>query len=123
MSFNYAKAREKAKKIIAKYGFASSIVKKGTTGGFDSGGNVQADSADVVINGLIAPLISYKTNEIDGDSIITGDAWAFFYTESVVAIAIDMQTTVNGKTFSIKGIKTLSSVEDINVYTKLQLRK
>lgn len=123
MSFDYEDARETAKEIINDYGSASSIVKKGTTGGFDSGGNVQADSADIVINGIITPLISYKTNEIDDDSIITGDAWAFFYTESVVAIAIDMQTTINGKTFSIKGIKSLSSIEDVNVYTKLQLRK
>ena len=123
MSFDYAKARATAKKIISKFGQTSSLVKKGTTGGFDEGGNAEADSPDITIDGIITPLVSYKDNEVDGESIIIGDAWAFFYTESTVEIKVDMQATVNGKTFSVKGIKRLSSVDDINIYTRLQLRK
>lgn len=123
MSFDYDDAREIAKEIISDYGSPSSVIKKGSTGGFDSGGNVSPASPDLSIEGIITPLVSYKTHEIDGKAIITGDAWAFFYTESDVEIKIDMQTTINGKTFSVKGIKSLSSVEDVNIYTKLQLRK
>lgn len=123
MSFDYDDARETAKEIIEDYGGASSLVKKGTTGGYDSGGNIQANSPDVTIIGIVTPLVSYKTAEVDGESIIKGDAWAFFYTESNIAIEIDMQITINSKTFSVKDIKILSSVNDINIYTKLQLRK
>ena len=123
MSFDYTKARETAKKIISKFGKSSSLVKKGTTGGFDEGGNTEADSPDIAINGIITPLVKYKTHETDGKTIIKGDAWAFFYTESAVEIEVDMQTTFNGKTFSVKGIEVLSSVDDINIYTRLQLRK
>lgn len=123
MPFNYDKARATAKKTIVKYGNDSVLVKKGTTGGFDSGGNVEPDSPDSTIVGIITPLISYKNNEVDGETIIKGDAWAFFYTESAVPIEIDMQLTINGKTFSVKGIGSLSSVDDINIYTRLQLRK
>jgi hypothetical protein len=123
MSFNYTKARATAKKIISKFGQPSSIVQKGTTGGFDEGGNAEADSPDITIDGIITPLVQYKTNEIDGESIIVGDAWAFFYTESTVDIAIDMQVTINSKTFSVKAVKKLSSVDDINIYTRLQFRK
>ena len=123
MSFNYTKARATAKKIITKYGAANSLVKKGNTSGKDKDGDPIADTPDISIAGIITPLVQYKTSELDGDSIISGDAWAFFYTESIVPIEIDMQATVNGKTFSIKGIKRLSSVDDINVYTRLNLRK
>lgn len=123
MSFDYEDARETAKELIEEYGNDSVLVKKGTTGGFDSGGNVAPDVPDVDIIGIITPLISYKNAEIDGETIIKGDAWAFFYTESAIPIEIDMQVTINGKTFSIKGIGSLSSVDDINIYTRLQLRK
>jgi len=123
MAYNYTKARARAKKIITKFGKPSSLIKKGTTGGFSEGGNVEADSPDVTIIGIITPLIKYKTNEIDGESIIIGDSFAYFHTESNLDIEIDMQTTVNGQTFSVKSIKILSSVDDINIYTRLQLRK
>ncbi len=123
MAFDYTKARATAKKIISKFGQPSSLVKKGTTGGYGVGGNIEADAPDITIDGIITPLVSYKTNEIDGESIIIGDAWAFFYTESIVDIEVDMQATINGQTFSVKGIKRLSSVDDINLYTRLQFRK
>lgn len=123
MAFDYTKARTTAKKIITKFGQPSSLVKKGSTGGYDESGNIEPDSPDTIIEGIITPLVKCKTNEIDGESIIVGDAWAFFYTESAVGITIDMQATINGQTFSVKGIKKLSSVNDINLYTRLQFRK
>ena len=123
MAYNYNKARDRAKKIISRFGSASSLVKKGLTGGFDSEGNVEADSPDVIISGIATPLVSYTSKEIDGTSIIAGDAWVLFYTDSATIIEIDMQITINSKTFSVKNIEKLSSVDDINIYTKLQLRK
>ena len=123
MAYNYNKAREQAKKIISKFGSASSLVRKGLTGGFDSEGNVEADSPDILINGIATPLVSYTSKEIDGTSIISGDAWVLFHTDSATIIEIDMQITINSKTFSVKNIERLSSVGDINIYTKLQLRK
>lgn len=121
MTFNYDKANATAKKIINKYGGAGSLIKKGTTGGFDSGGNTKPDSPDVAIDGIITPLVKYKSNEIDGETIIKGDSWVFFQSASLVEI--DMQTTINNKTFSVKGIETLSSISDINIFQRLHLRK
>jgi len=123
MAFNYTGARKRAKKIITKYGEDSSLVKKGITSGKDRDGDPIANTPDITIIGIITPLIEYETKEIDGKSIIVGDAWAYFHTESNIDIEIDMQTTINSKPFSVKGIETLSSVDDINIYTRLQLRK
>lgn len=121
MPFDYQKARETALKIIAKYGAPGSVVKKGTTGGFDSKGDSKADVPDSTIYGTVTPLVQYKTSEIDGSKIQVGDAWVFFHSNTPPAI--EMQTTINGKTFRIIDIVKLSSVDDINIYQKLQLRK
>jgi hypothetical protein len=120
MAFNYSKARATAKKVITKYGAASQFISKGITGGFDENGDVIANTADTIISGIITPLIQYKVSEIDGQSIINGDAWAFFHSDN--EIVIGMQTTVNGKSFRVVDVNKLASPTDIVIYYKVQLR-
>ena len=78
MKHNYVSSRAKVKRIITKWGEANIIVKKGITGGHDKKGNVIPDAPDSFINGIITPLTKYKVAQIDGKSIITGDAFAYF---------------------------------------------
>ena len=121
MSFNYTKARSTAKKIIKKYGNDGTVVTKGTTGGFDSSGDPKADVPDSTIYGIITPVVKFKTAEIDGETIKKGDGWVFFHSNTEVVP--DMQTTINGETFRVKGVGVLSSVDDIEIYQRLHLRK
>lgn len=121
MSFDYNRARALALKVITKYGKAGTVIEKGTTGGFDDSGNSTPDTPDTIINGTITPLVQYKTKEIDGKSILTGDSWVFFHSD--IEPRINMQVTLNSKTFRIIETFPLSSVDDINIFRKLQLRK
>ncbi len=121
MAFDYVGARTLAKELITTFGGAGSFVKKGSTGGYDSSGNLTPDTPDVVITGLTTPLLSYKNMEIDGSTIISGDSYLFFHSET--APTIGMQTTVNGIEFRVVDLITLTSVDNINVYRKIQLRK
>lgn len=120
MTYNYTRARKIALRQITKYGGAGQVILQGVTGGYDNSGNVIANTPDTIINGTITPLVDYKTSEIDGESIKKGDAWVYFHSDS--DITVNMQTTLNGTTFRILAVKTLSSVGGIEIFTKLQLR-
>lgn len=121
MAYNYVAARKTMLRVITKYGQPGFVILKGTKAGPDDAGDTVPATPDTLINGKITPLVQYKTNEIDGVSILQGDAWVYFHSDTV--IDIDMQTTVNGKTFRIVGTFPLSSVDDINIFQRLQLRK
>lgn len=124
MAFDFAEARLDAVEIIEEFGGDGSIVSKGSSGGFTQSGSVLADSADTEILGKTSPLMSYKNNEIDGKSIIMGDSFIYFQSiTNTEKIEVDMQTTLNNKTFRIKKVEDLSSIANVNVYYKLQLRK
>ena len=121
MAFNYSKVRDTAKRIITNFGGAGQVIKKGIpSGGFDDNGDSIAATADVTISGIITPLLRFKKSEIDGSAIQTDDTFVFFHSDT--APEIDMQITLNSKTFRIIDIVTLSSVDDINVFRRLQLR-
>ena len=121
MSFDYNNARATAKKLIEKFGQPGSLVKKGNSGGYDSSGNVIAPQPDVTINGTVTPLLRYKQAEIDGESVLSTDSYAFFH--SSTAPAIGMMININSQQFRVIDLKTLDSVDDINIYRKLQLRR
>lgn len=121
MTFDYAQARALALRVITKYGGPGSVVRKGISGGFDDNGVVAADTPDFTIDGTITPLIQYKTNEIDNSSILQGDAWVFF--DSTTEPEVGMHVTLNSRTFRIVKVFPLSSVDDVNIFRKLQLRK
>lgn len=121
MPFDYADARETAENIIKNFGQAGTFTLIGNTGGFDENGDIVVPTADVIITGTITPLLRYKKYEVDGDSIQKGDNFVFFH--STTAPLINMQTTLNSESFRVVKAETLTSVDDINVYRKIQLRK
>ncbi len=124
MAFDFASARLTAVAIIANFGGDASIVSKGSSGGFSQDGSILADTADTEILGKTSPLMSYENNEVDGKSIIMGDSFIYFQSiTNAEKIEIDMQITLNNKTFKIKNVEDLSSIANVNVYYKLQLRK
>lgn len=121
MAFDYVAARQAAKDIITEFGAAGSVVKKGVSGGgFDNNGDPLTDSPDVTITGIITPLLRFKRAEVDGSAIQVNDSFVYFHSDT--APEIDMQVTINSVTLRIIDIKTLSSVDDINIFRKLQLR-
>ena len=124
MTFDYDAAKERAKQAIEKYGGAGHVIKKGTSGGYDSSGNIAPDVPDVpdvVIDGIITPLVLYTVKEIDGTTIVSGDSWVYFQSET--SPEVNMQVTLNGVTLRIVAMPTVASVGDIVLYYKLQLRK
>lgn len=122
MAYDYAAARKLALKVITKFGAPGSVVKKGVSGGgFDNNGDPIPDSPDETILGTVTPLVRFKTKEINETTIKSGDTYVFFHSD--VEPEIDMQITINFDTFRIVGLIELSSVEDENIFRRLQLRK
>ena len=121
MGFDYDDARATAKELIECFGGDGQLVLKGTSGGFDNDGNATPDTADSIIDGIITPLMKYTTMEINGKSILENDAWVFFHSDETPLV--NMQITLNGKTFRVVDTGELSSVDDVTIYNKLQLRK
>jgi len=118
----YGESRKKAESIISKFGGPGSFVQKGNAGGFDEDGNALPAQPDVVINGTITPLLQYSNSEIDENRILQGDAYVFFHSSEPPRIA--MQTTINGKTFTVVRIAlSLDSIDGVNVLRKIQLRQ
>lgn len=120
MAFDYASARLTAQSLINNFGGAGQAIKKGTTGGYDSGGDPLPDEPDVIIDGLVTPLLQYKTMEIDGTKIKHGDSYVFFHSE--IEPEINMQITIDGKTLRIIDSYKLGSIDGVNVFRKFQLR-
>lgn len=118
--FDYAKARAVAKNLIEKFGGVGSFTLSGASAGTDRYGEPLPAQPNVIINGTVTPLLSYKQHEIDNDRILATDSYVFFYSDEIPAV--DSITTINGKDFIVKDIVKLSSVDGVNVYTKLQLR-
>ena len=122
MAVNYGRARATAARLISNAGQPAQVIKKGKAGGtMNAEGDISPAIPDIVIDGIAAPIFDYKAHEIDGTSIQYGDGWAFFHSE--IEPEINMQITVNSKTLRIVGIDKLDSIDGINVYRILQLRK
>lgn len=120
MAFDYEAAKRTATNVILKYGAAGQVIKKGVTEGFDDSGNATGSTSDVIIHGLITPLVLYTTKEIDGTSIISGDSWVYFQSEA--APDVGMQVTLNSVTLRVTAKPSVVSVGGIVLYYKLQLR-
>ena len=122
-AFDYDKARVVAKGLIEKFGQSGSVIKKGAAVSEPDqwGDIVTVSTPDIVISGTTTPLLQYKSSEIDGTRIKSGDSYVFFHSE--LDPEINMLTTVNGVTFRIQDMSTLDSVDGINIFRKLQLRR
>ena len=115
--FDYAKAQATAKRLIDKFGDAGTVTKQGQQGGFDEFGNSTPNTPDVVISGNITPLLSFTSNEIDGEFILFTDAYVFFDSEQLPEIGMTTQG------LRVVNVDKLTSVGGVRVYCKLQLRK
>lgn len=122
MSFDYAQARKNAQEIIGEFGAAGTfIISDASEGGYDDLGNPVPPQPAVTIEGIVTPLLRYKQHEIDGERILAIDNYVFFHSETVPQI--DNKITINGNTYIAKSIVRLDSVDNINIYVKVQLRK
>ena len=118
--FDYDNSRLTAEKLITKFGQPNTVKIKGNDGGFDEFGDPIPPVPDTFINGITTPLLQYKSAEIDGETIQYDDSYIFFHSD--IAPEIGNHTEINGKIFRVVDLMTLTSVDNINVYRKLQLR-
>lgn len=120
--FDYVKAANIATDLIYKFGqFGLFVVKGSGGGGFDDFGNPIPAQPDKEIVGVITPLLRYKQHEIDGERILATDSYIF--ADLNEDPPIDSKVTINGNTYIAKNIMKLDSVDGINIYRKIQLRK
>ena len=119
--FDYNKARQTAERLINKFGAECSAVQEAVGGGTDAFGDPLPGTDAVTIDGIITPKLNYRVSEVDGSVVQHGDCYVYFHSNT--APSIDMTVTLNGETFRIVDIVDLTSVDGINVYRKLQLRR
>jgi len=119
--FDYTEAHAVAVELITFFGEASSLVKKGNDSGVDEYGNVTAATQDVTITGLVTPLLEYERFEVDETNVLSTDSYVFF--DSTTEPEIDMIITINSDEYRVINFEALTSVDDINVYRQLQLRR
>lgn len=120
-TLDYTSARITATRLITKFGETSTLTLPGTNGGYDEFGNVIAATPDVEVTGTVTPLLDYKKDEIDGETIRREDAYVFFDTDGEPQIG--MNITINSVKYTVMNVKKLQSVGGVNVYFKLQLRR
>lgn len=122
MSFDYANARETAKKLIANFGQDASFYTPETAGGYDDRGNVIAGSPRVDYNGIVTPKMDFSQSLIDGEQLKQGDAYVYFHSDSKPPI--NSLIDLNGRTYTLVSVMNeLTSADGINVYRKLQIRQ
>ena len=122
MSFDYDNARAVAESLITKFGQPASFIKEGAGGGgYDDFGNPIPAEPDIVIDGIIAPLLQFKKMEIDGEQIKSSDSYVFFHSDDEPPIG--SKVTVNGSEYRALYIWKLTSVGGTNDYRKIQLRR
>ena len=120
--FDYSEARAAAEALIGEFGESATLSKPGTDAGYDpnTGDPIQSIPGSYV-TGLVTPLLSYKSTEIDGELIQAGDSFCFFHSDE--APEIGMALTINGHDWRVVSIVDLTSVDGVNVFRKLQLRR
>lgn len=121
--FDYDKARSTAEKLIDKFGGAGTVYSLGE-GGEDMFGN-PISSPGFSIDGLASPLLPYGTSTqmtvYERDNVIAGDMFFFFHSDELVEFG--MLFDANGYSWRVQSIKRLSSLDDVNVFQKVMLRK
>ena len=126
--FDYSEARATAEAIIGEFGESATLSKPGTDAGYDPNtGDPIPSTPGSYVNGLVTPLLEYDTqtrsgaSEEAGETILSGDKFCFFH--SAEAPEIGMALTINGHDWRVVSIVDLTSVDGVNVFRKLQLRR
>lgn len=116
---NYEKFRALAEKLINKYGQSGTVYSVGKTGKDMFGNAIQTNQTSM--DGIVTPLLNYSKIEVDGVNVLSSDCYVFFHSSDEPVI--NMLHDQNGETYRIVSIDSLTSVDGVNVYRKLQLRK
>lgn len=117
--FDYVKAQATAKRLIGKFGEAGAFSRV-IAGGTDNVTGVTTPETTNTINGTVTPVLKYKSNEINGESVQRGDGYVFFDGDE---IAVNDTITINGELFRAVFIDKIESVAGVLVYQKVQLRR
>jgi len=121
-NFDYDNARVIAENLIAKFGQLASFYKNGSDPRpFDDAGNPRTPDPVIEIAGTVTPLLSFKQHEIDGMAILATDSYVYFHSDDEPPI--DSKITINSNEYRLVAIKKLGSVDGINIYRRMQLRK
>lgn len=122
MSAFYKKMEATAKRLIKKFGIPVSLIQKGdSSGGYDDFGKPIPDQPDVVSNGL-GVVTSYKSNEVNGTSIIAGDVKLVFSLDKGSELpVIGMTIFLQGKQWRVQDVNPVTPA-DINICYFIQLR-
>lgn len=121
MSFDYDNARAIATRVINKYGGAGQLIVAGNSSGYDRFGNSTPATPDSFLDAILTPPALYLSSEIDNSTIIKGDSWTYIQCDTEPKIG--MQVTLNSNDFVVIDVTEVSSIDAINIYYKLQLRK
>lgn len=129
MAFDYEQARADAKEIIEEFGLAGTFTKDGAgSGGYDDFGNPIPAEPDIVINGIVTPLLPFglqtlsSLTEEEKSTIKKSDGYVFFHSEDAAPIGATI--TMNGNVYRIKSeLKSLTSVDGTNVFRSYHLTR
>lgn len=122
--FDYNEAQKTADELIDFFGAPGAVyIPAEDGGGYDNNGNPLPATPQVDINGTVTPVLSFKSDEIDGDIIRATDGYVFFTPDDKSeVIEIGMLFDANGKTYRVQDIQGITSGDGIKVYHRLQLR-
>ena len=118
--FDYVDAKNTAKTLIDEFGASGSFTSPEANGGIDPATGDISAATPVVKTGVVTPVLNYKASEIDGTSVLNGDGYAFFYGTAPSIGDVHVQ---NGETWRVVSVSGLMSVEGVEVYIQVQLRK
>ena len=124
MSFDYNEARATALELITEFGGTGEFIKTGDTGGYDEYGDPIAATPDIVISDTVTPLLPFKIGDIAGSNgtIVQADKYCFFHSDT--APGIGYTHTQNGVEWRVVSILSeITSVDGVNVFRRLQLRR
>lgn len=126
MAFDYAKSRNTAQRLIAKFGQTVTFTKTSGGGGTDQFGNPISETSET-FTGDCTPVLPMggviKSLTVEEQSqIANGDGYVFFHSDS--QLPIGATATVGGKDWKVKEvIKSLTSVDGTNVFRSYHLTK
>lgn len=117
--FDYFKAQSTAKKLVDKFG-GPTIATKVTQVEIDPATGEVISGIERTFDGCVTPPLQATTREIDGESVLRGDAFCYFDGDEA---EIGCLFEINGATYRAVNIEKLKSVSGVLVYQKVQLRK
>ena len=117
--FDYNQAAADAKELIEEFGGPGSFVRV-TGGGIDPATGDSSASTTETITGTVTPILNYRADEVNGESVKRGDGYVYFDGASV---SINDTTTMNGEVWRAVDVITLKSVDGVLVYQRVQLRR